>query len=127
MVLAVGLPELPPAKAVLKPSPEVPPGKIVHEVTETTHIKVQHSHTLGVASFVLTSETVRDKKSEGAGVRGEVRVAQPEVEGFEKRVKEVSGFEDEWRMCTAKQAIKGFIWENYQKKYICANVWLCRN
>ena len=107
MVLAVGLPELPPAKAVLKPSPEVPPGKIVHEVTETTHIKVQHSHTLGVASFVLTSETVREKKTDGAVVREEVVSVAPELEGFEKRVKEVSGFEEEWRLCTAKQAIKG--------------------
>lgn len=64
MVLAVGKPELPPAKSVLKPSPEVPPGKIVHEVTETTHLKVQHVHSMGVKSFVLTSETVRDKKNE---------------------------------------------------------------
>lgn len=40
MVLAVGLPQLPPANSVLKPSPEVPPGKIVKEVTETTHLKV---------------------------------------------------------------------------------------
>lgn len=100
MVLAVGLPELPAAKSVLKPSPEVPPGKIVREVTETTHIKVHHSHTLGVASFVLTSEMVRDRTCED-------NLASPEVETFEKRVKEVSGFEDEWRMCAAKQAIKG--------------------
>lgn len=40
MVLAVGLPQLPPAENVLKPSPEVPPGKIVREVIETTHLKV---------------------------------------------------------------------------------------
>ncbi|GJQ70962.1 hypothetical protein Trydic_g878 [Trypoxylus dichotomus] len=64
MVLAVGKPELPPATSVLKPSPEVPPGKIVHEVTETTHLKVQHVHSMDVKSFVLTSETVRDKKNE---------------------------------------------------------------
>lgn len=41
MVLAVGCPDLPPPKSVLKPSIEVPPGKIAHEVTETTHIKVK--------------------------------------------------------------------------------------
>ncbi|RZC40718.1 hypothetical protein BDFB_002334, partial [Asbolus verrucosus] len=113
MVLAVGLPELPPAKSVLKPSPEAPPGKIVHEVTETTHIKVQHSHTLGVSSFVLTSETVRDKKSEGAGRKEEAAKAaeQGETGEFDRRLKEVSGgFEEEvWRTYTAKQAIKGFI------------------
>ncbi|XP_048520362.1 SEC14 domain and spectrin repeat-containing protein 1-B-like [Dendroctonus ponderosae] len=68
MVLAVGCPpegELPLSKEVLKPSPEVPPGKIVREVTETTHIKVQQRHNLGVKSFVLTSEIVREKDSEG--------------------------------------------------------------
>lgn len=63
MVIAVGLPELPNPKSVLKPSPEVPPGKIVHEVTETTHLKVQHCHTLDVSSYVLTSETVKDGKN----------------------------------------------------------------
>lgn len=64
MVLAVGLPELPPADTVLKPSPEVPPGKIVREVTETTHIKVKHSHNFDVSSYVLTSETVREKDAD---------------------------------------------------------------
>ncbi|XP_031348623.1 titin isoform X3 [Photinus pyralis] len=61
LVLGVGLPELPSAKSVLKPSPEVPPGKIVREVTETTHLKVQHSHSIGVSSYVLTSEVAREK------------------------------------------------------------------
>lgn len=105
MVLAVGLPELPPAKSVLKPSPEVPPGKIVHEVIETTHLKVQHSHTLGVASFVLTSETVREKNA------GESPAAGVADEAFEQRLKEVSnGFEEEaWRIYAAKHAIRGFI------------------
>lgn len=73
MVLAVGCPDLPPAKTVLKPTPDVPPGKIVHEVTETTHIKVQHCHTLGVSSFVLTSETVRDGKGEGSARKDVVK------------------------------------------------------
>ncbi|CAG9840248.1 unnamed protein product [Diabrotica balteata] len=72
MVLAVGLPELPLAKEVLKPSPEVPPGKVVREVTETTHLKVQQSHSLGVASFVLTSETVRENKPGEATKKEEV-------------------------------------------------------
>lgn len=40
MVLAVGLPQLPLPESVLKPSPEAPPGKIVREVVETTHLKV---------------------------------------------------------------------------------------
>ncbi|KAF5301257.1 hypothetical protein FQR65_LT00957 [Abscondita terminalis] len=61
MVLGVGLPELPPPKSVLKPTPEVPPGKILREVTETTHLKVQHSHSMGVSSYVLTSEIARQK------------------------------------------------------------------
>lgn len=64
MVLGVGIPELPPPSAVLKTSPEVPPGKVVREVTETTHIKVQHNHTMGVSSFVLTSEVRRYKLEE---------------------------------------------------------------
>lgn len=86
MVLAVGCPpegQLPPSREVLvtyfisfhsetisffkvlKPSPHVPPGKIAREVTETTHIKVQQQPILGVKSFVLTSEIVRDENSEG--------------------------------------------------------------
>lgn len=59
-MISVGIPELPDPKNVLKPSPDVPAGKIVHEVTETTHLKVQHSHTFGVSSYVLTSETVKN-------------------------------------------------------------------
>ncbi|KAG5897359.1 hypothetical protein JTB14_030242 [Gonioctena quinquepunctata] len=126
MVLAVGLPELPLAKDVLKPSPEVPPGKIVHEVTETTHIKVQQSHTLGVSSFVLTSETVRDKKNEGITTKEEVirvvtddgkEVAQAisknyDEEELESRMKEVGRFDRvAWKNYekVTKQAIKGFI------------------
>lgn len=75
MVLAVGCPpegELPPVKEVLKPSPDVPPGKIAREVTETTHIKVHQQHNLGVKSFVLTSEIVKDNNLEGPTAREEV-------------------------------------------------------
>lgn len=65
MVLAVGLPQLPQPDDVLKPSPEIPPNsKIVHEVTETTHIKVKHVHNMDVASYVLTSETVKDERDD---------------------------------------------------------------
>ncbi|CAG9824337.1 unnamed protein product [Phaedon cochleariae] len=128
MVLAVGLPELPLAKEVLKPSPEVPPGKIVREVTETTHIKVQQSHSLGVSSFVLTSETVRDRKNQEGTQREEVvrvisedgkEVLVPvavdvtvDGEDLQSRIKEVGRFEDEaWKsyQTVTKQAIKGFI------------------
>lgn len=128
MVLAVGCPELPLAKDVLKPSPEVPPGKIVHEVTETTHIKVQQSHTLGVSSFVLTSETVKDKKNDGAVKREEIikvtdadgrEVVIPlemgqgiDEEDLMRRMKEVGSSEDDaWKTYhnVTKQAIKGFI------------------
>ncbi|CAG9864550.1 unnamed protein product [Phyllotreta striolata] len=100
MVLAVGLPDLPPPKEVLKPSPEVPPGKVVREVIETTHLKVQQSHTLGVASFVLSSETV----GEGA--------AKLDEEELERRLKEVGRCEEEaWKAYhnVTKQAIKGFL------------------
>lgn len=133
MVLAVGCPDLPAAKSVLKPSPEVPPGKIVHEVIETTHLKVQHCHTLGVASFVLTSETVRDAKAEGHVKKEEIK--EPVIAGDEKevyvpvsverdidedefmrRMKEVSPpFEDRtawnkyYNNYVTKQAIKGCI------------------
>ncbi|KAK9882438.1 hypothetical protein WA026_021469 [Henosepilachna vigintioctopunctata] len=65
MVLAVGCPQLPAPEEVLKESPLVPAGKIVHEVIETTHIRVEHSHKMGVKSFVLSSETVRDEKRDG--------------------------------------------------------------
>lgn len=126
MVLAVGLPELPPVKSVLKPSPEVPPGKIVHEVTETTHIKVQHSHTLGVSSFVLTSETIRDKKNEASTHREEVirvidesgkeisseAVKSQDYDEFLQQMKEVGSCDEEvWKnyQTVTKQAIKGFI------------------
>ncbi|XP_066257903.1 SEC14 domain and spectrin repeat-containing protein 1-B [Euwallacea similis] len=74
MVLAVGCPpggELPPSKEVLKSSPAVPPGKIVREVTETTHFKVQQQHNLGVKSFVLTSEIVKEKGAEASSTREE--------------------------------------------------------
>lgn len=120
MVLAVGLPELPPADAVLKSSPEVPPGKIVREVTETTHIKVQHSYNLGVSSFVLTSEMVKEKDAQEAGVREEVvrvreeQVAESGDDELTKRMKEVgeSLEEDAWRnyQFVTKQAIRGFLW-----------------
>lgn len=128
MILAVGLPELPLAKEVLKPSPEVPPGKVVREVTETTHIKVQQSHHLGVSSFVLTSETIRDKKNEVFTNREEVvkvldeygnEVVIPvepvtrdiDEDEFEKRVKEVGRSEERaWsNYQITKQAMKGFI------------------
>lgn len=121
-MLAVGLPELPPADAVLKSSPEVPPGKIVREVTETTHLKVQHSYNLGVSSFVLTSETVQEKDAQPSGVREEIlRVREEHVaeesEGADdelaKRMKEVgeSLEDDAWRnyQFVTKQAIRGFL------------------
>ncbi|KAJ8922121.1 hypothetical protein NQ315_004055, partial [Exocentrus adspersus] len=131
MVLAVGCPELPLASEVLKPSPEVPPGKIVHEVTETTHIKVQQSHTLGVASFVLTSETVRDKNNDRneTAVKREEIIKVTDVDGKEvvipvgidqdvdedlmRRMKEVGRSEDEaWKSYhnVTKQAIKAWLY-----------------
>lgn len=122
MVLAVGLPELPPADSVLKPSPEVPPGKIVREVTETTHLKVQHSYNLGVSSFVLTSETVREKDGdratrteEAVRVKDNQEMAQASGGDDEllKRMKEVGDGCDEeaWKnyQYVTKQAIKGFL------------------
>ncbi|CAH0547516.1 unnamed protein product [Brassicogethes aeneus] len=125
MVLAVGLPQLPLAKTVLKPSPEAPPGKIVHEVIETTHLKVQHSHTMGVRSFVLSSETVRNKSAVASTTREEIiRVRDEEgkevvipveknvdEEEFKRRMKEVGCFENgAWNYHkVTKQAIKGFI------------------
>ncbi|XP_017781311.1 PREDICTED: SEC14 domain and spectrin repeat-containing protein 1-B [Nicrophorus vespilloides] len=103
MVLAVGLPELPIASSVLRPSPEVPPGKIAREVTETTHIKVQQCHTFGVKSFVLTSETVREK--------GELKETAPleqtpvyEEDDFASKLKEVG-----WKGCKYKQALRSCI------------------
>lgn len=123
MVLAVGLPELPPVDDVLKSSPEVPPGKIVREVTETTHLKVQHSYNLGVSSFVLTSETVKEKDAAEVGTREEiVRVDQVTESSARKedgedelmrRIKEVgeSLDEDAWKnyQIVTKQAIRGFL------------------
>lgn len=124
LVLAVGLPELPPADDVLKSSPEVPPGKIVKEVTETTHIKVQHSYNLGVSSFVLTSETVKERDTQGAGASeesGHVREEQVTESSARKvdddelvrRMKEVGDSldEDAWRnyQIVTKQAIRGFL------------------
>lgn len=126
MVLAVGLPQLPLPKTVLKPSPEVPPGKIVHEVIETTHLKVQHSHTMGVKSFVLSSETVKDKNAVGSTNREEIiRVGTDEgneqvistdksldEEEYKRRIKEVGYCDDgAWKTYhkVTKQAIKGFI------------------
>lgn len=92
-MLAVGKPELPPVKEVLKPSPEVPPGKIVHEVTETTHLKVQHVHSMDVKSFVLTSETVRDKNNELMPVLEEVK-RERVLQEFSSDAKKDDGFED---------------------------------
>lgn len=124
LVLAVGIPELPPADEVLKSSPEVPPGKIVREVTETTHLKVQHSYNLGVSSFVLTSETVKERDAQEAGTREEiVRVREEQIsesgaqksgdDEFVRRMKEVgeSLDEDAWRnyQLVTKQAIRGFL------------------
>ncbi|KAF7280803.1 hypothetical protein GWI33_005466 [Rhynchophorus ferrugineus] len=134
MVLAVGCPpegQLPPVDEVLKPSPDVPPGKIVREVTETTHFKVHQQHSLGVKSFVLTSETVRDKNDQGSTTREEsIRLgssgrvllqdgkAVPEIDEDEllKRMKEVGVFEREetWNHYSSyrdvtKQTIKNFM------------------
>lgn len=103
-------------------------GKIAREVTETTHIKVQQSHHLGVSSFVLTSETVKDKNAEATTTREEViRVTDEhgkeiiipveveksiDDEELRRRLKEVGRCEDEaWINYSrvTKQAIKGFI------------------
>lgn len=120
-MLAVGLPELPPADAVLKSSPEVPPGKIVREVTETTHLKVQHSYNMGVSSFVLTSETVKEKDGAGPSRTEEVVRVKGEEKGKEeqgatddeliRRMKEVGPDGDGWKnyQYVTKQAIKGFL------------------
>ncbi|KAF5297174.1 hypothetical protein FQA39_LY12189 [Lamprigera yunnana] len=123
MVLGVGLPELPPVNSVLKPSPEVPPGKIVREVTETTHLKVQHSHSMGVSSYVLTSEIAKDKGTAGScsftqnedlfgKASGTVTVSEKEIndEDLLNRMKQVSeGDEDGWRKYqgVTKKAIRG--------------------
>lgn len=119
MVLAVGLPELPPAKSVLKPSIEVPPGKIAHEVTETTHIKVQHCHTLGVSSFVLTSETVRDGKADG-DVRKEDVKEEYKVDSREILVP--IEFEDDQFMKELREVSKPFesktAWSKYYNNYV---------
>lgn len=101
-------------------------GKIVREVTETTHIKVQQTHQLGVSSFVLTSETVKDKNAEASTTREEViritdgqgkevvipvEIEKPiDDEELRIRLKEVGRCEDEaWTSSVTKQAIKGFI------------------
>lgn len=89
-------------------------------------LQVQHQHTFGVSSFVLTSETVRDKKNEGTtreDVVGIVSTNEKEVlipfqieknideDDFGKKLKEVGGkFEEEaWRNYNLvnKQIIKG--------------------
>lgn len=124
MVLAVGLPELPAAEDVLKSSPDVPPGKIVREVTETTHLKVQHSYNMGVSSFVLTSETVKEKDGVGK-TRGQEPVSVRERtkqladqsadvdDKLLQRMKEVgdSFDEDAWKNYhyVTKHAIRGFL------------------
>lgn len=127
MVLGVGLPELPPAKSVLKPTPDIPPGKLVREVTETTHLKVQHSHTMGIASYVLTSEIAREKDGacssrdeitkvideQGREVVIPIRVEKEiDEEEFLRRMKEVSENceEDAWKRCHyVTKAIKGIL------------------
>ena len=38
---------------------------VIHEVTETTRLKLSHGDTLGTTSFVLTTETVRSGAGEG--------------------------------------------------------------
>lgn len=122
MVLAVGLPDLPLAKTVLKPSPDVPRGKIAREVTETTHIKVQHTHAFDVKSFVLTSETVRNTQDIKCGgdvsVKTEVSKVsdlRPSDEDNEqlqylKKLQEVSP-EVPWNYnCVTKQVLKSCVW-----------------
>lgn len=37
---------------------------VIHEVTETTRLRLSHGDTSGVTSFLLTSETVRSGKGE---------------------------------------------------------------
>lgn len=128
MVLAVGCPELPSAKSVLKTSITPPPGKIVHEVTETTHLKVQHCHTLGVSSFVLTSETVRDGKADGQVKKEEVKEVFENVEKLDKVEKKervipihVDLEEDEF-MKELRQVSKPFesktAWSKYYNNYV---------
>lgn len=38
---------------------------VIHEVTETTRLKLSHGDTSGVTSFLLTTETVRSGAGEG--------------------------------------------------------------
>lgn len=124
MVLAVGCPELPLAKSVLKPSITPPPGKIVHEVTETTHIKVHHCHTLGVQSFVLTSETVRDGKADGQFRKEEIK---EEVKNLDKKeviipVSVEPDLEDDEFMKELREVSKPFesktAWSKYYNNYV---------
>lgn len=97
---------------------------------ETTHLKVQQSHTLGVSSFVLSSETVGENKGDNAirreeiikvtDVDGKETIIPVQIQGdlkideeeLERRLKEVGRFDDEaWNNYhnVTKQAIKGFI------------------
>ncbi|KAK4877376.1 hypothetical protein RN001_009882 [Aquatica leii] len=123
LVLGVGLPELPPAKLILKPTPEVPPGKIMREVTETTHLKVQHSHSLDVSSYVLTSEIARQKdgvcsnsdnfRQHTGAMEKEFNVLDQDVKEDDviRRMKQVSASldEDSWKKYqgVTKKAIRG--------------------
>nr|CAD7256194.1 unnamed protein product [Timema shepardi] len=45
--------------ALVKTTTEIRTGVLIHEVTETTKVRLSHSDTLGVTSYVITSETVR--------------------------------------------------------------------
>lgn len=123
MVLGVGMPELPPYKSVYKCTSDIPPGKIVREVTETTHLKVQHSHTMGVASYVLTSEIAKDNELNSSANEKPISVSAKhnpenaipirnvEETHFLKSMKEVSKIceDDAWNAYSlvTKQAIKG--------------------
>ena len=76
---------------------------VIHEVTETTRLKLSHGDTLGTTSFVLTTETIRSGAGEGSRHAAEERprpttidieeIAEPEDE-LMSQMKEVRQPED---------------------------------
>ncbi|KAL1501727.1 hypothetical protein ABEB36_007003 [Hypothenemus hampei] len=121
MVLAVGCPpdgKLPLVKEVLKPSPEVPPGKIAREVTETTHFKVQQQHNFGVKSFVLTSEIVKEKNTEGTNREETIRYKTDDGKEVTIRVDKLDRDSPEELLNRMNQVCvneQGDTWNNYSK------------
>jgi hypothetical protein len=96
---------------------------VIHEVTETTHLKLSHGDTSGVTSFLLTTETVRS--GTGEGKCGEERpkastdpanLSEPKDELL-SQLKEVrqseDGMQDGSRYCyhqhITRQAVKGIL------------------